>query len=98
MEVWRVLKRGEASPDNALSSLFSTSEASEKMSTPMSIPVLFVRRLSGSGLSLANAREPVPDTNTRRSNMRVLVFVKANEDTEAGIMPKRQLLEEMGKF
>lgn len=30
--------------------------------------------------------------------MKVLVFVKANADSEAGVMPTRQLLEEMGKF
>ena len=30
--------------------------------------------------------------------MRVLVLVKANEDSEAGIMPSEQLLTEMGKF
>ena len=30
--------------------------------------------------------------------MKVLVFVKANKDSEAGVMPKRQLLEDMNKF
>ncbi|HEX6211823.1 MAG TPA: YciI family protein [Methylomirabilota bacterium] len=30
--------------------------------------------------------------------MRFMVMVKANEDTEAGVMPSRQLLEEMGKY
>lgn len=30
--------------------------------------------------------------------MRVMVMVKANKDSEAGVMPKRQLLAEMGKF
>src|SRR5262249_6448324 len=30
--------------------------------------------------------------------MRVMVIVKANKDSEAGVLPKRQLLEEMGKF
>ena len=30
--------------------------------------------------------------------MRVFVIVKANEDSEAGIMPSEQLLTEMGKF
>lgn len=30
--------------------------------------------------------------------MRVMVIVKANEETEAGIMPSEQLLIEMGKF
>ena len=30
--------------------------------------------------------------------MRVMVIVKATKDSEAGIMPRKQLLEDMGKF
>src|SRR2546425_437917 len=30
--------------------------------------------------------------------MRVMVIIKANKDTEAGVMPSEQLLTEMGKF
>ena len=30
--------------------------------------------------------------------MRVMVLVKANADSEAGVMPSRELLEAMGKF
>jgi hypothetical protein len=30
--------------------------------------------------------------------MRVMVIVKANKDSEAGVMPSREILEEMGKF
>jgi hypothetical protein len=30
--------------------------------------------------------------------MRVIVMVKANKDSEAGIMPKQKLLADMGKF
>src|SRR3954451_20869087 len=30
--------------------------------------------------------------------MRVLVIVKANTDTEAGVMPSQQLLDDMGKY
>lgn len=30
--------------------------------------------------------------------MRVIVLVKANEDSEAGVMPSRELLEAMGKY
>jgi hypothetical protein len=30
--------------------------------------------------------------------MRVMVIIKANKDTEAGVMPSKQLLTEMGKF
>jgi hypothetical protein len=32
------------------------------------------------------------------NKMRVMVIVKANKDSEAGVLPKRQLLSEMGKF
>ncbi len=30
--------------------------------------------------------------------MRVMVIVKANEESEAGVLPDREILEEMGKF
>ena len=30
--------------------------------------------------------------------MRVMVIVKANEDSEAGVLPSKELLAEMGKF
>ena len=30
--------------------------------------------------------------------MRVMVIIKANEDSEAGVMPSEKLLTEMGKF
>lgn len=30
--------------------------------------------------------------------MRVIVMIRANKDTEAGVMPSEQLLTEMGKF
>ena len=30
--------------------------------------------------------------------MRVMVFVKANKDTEAGVMPSEQMFREMGNF
>jgi hypothetical protein len=30
--------------------------------------------------------------------MRVMVIVKASKDSEAGVIPKRKLLEDMGKF
>src|SRR5574342_40366 len=31
-------------------------------------------------------------------NMRFMILIKATEDSEAGVMPSRQLLTEMGKF
>ncbi|HEX4299705.1 MAG TPA: YciI family protein [Gammaproteobacteria bacterium] len=30
--------------------------------------------------------------------MRFMIIVKANKDSEAGVMPKKELMEEMGKF
>ena len=30
--------------------------------------------------------------------MRVMVIVKANKDSEAGVLPQRELLEKMGKY
>src|SRR5258707_12822582 len=33
-----------------------------------------------------------------KSTMRCLVMVKANKDSEAGVMPSKELLTEMGKF
>ncbi|MCA9871308.1 MAG: YciI family protein, partial [Anaerolineae bacterium] len=30
--------------------------------------------------------------------MRVMVIIKANEDSEAGILPSEQLLTDMGKY
>src|SRR5205085_10402604 len=38
------------------------------------------------------------DKHKGRHTMRVMVIVKASKDSEAGIMPSQQLLEEMGKF
>jgi hypothetical protein len=35
---------------------------------------------------------------TKGNVMRVMVIVKATKDSEAGVMPSPQLLEEMGKF
>jgi hypothetical protein len=34
----------------------------------------------------------------KESAMRVMVIIKANKDTEAGVMPSEQLLTEMGNF
>ena len=33
-----------------------------------------------------------------KKNMKVMVIVKANQDSEAGKLPPRELLEEMGKY
>jgi hypothetical protein len=38
------------------------------------------------------------DSITRRYVMRVMVIVKANRDSEAGVMPSAEMLNEMGAF
>jgi hypothetical protein len=43
------------------------------------------------------ARHPA-QTQTRRIAMRVMVIVKADKNSEAGVMPTQQLLADMGKF
>src|SRR5687768_1255548 len=35
---------------------------------------------------------------TRRTDMKVIVFVKATKNSEAGVMPSQQLMEDMGKY
>jgi hypothetical protein len=39
-----------------------------------------------------------PQSIARRKSMRAIVLVKANKDSEAGVMPSQKLLAEMGKF
>src|SRR6202007_2981962 len=34
----------------------------------------------------------------RRDDMRFMVMIKANRDSEAGVMPSKQLLADMGRF
>ena len=49
--------------------------------------------------------QPVPQPTAarptklkERNKMRVMVIVKANKDSEAGVLPSSQMLAEMGKF
>jgi hypothetical protein len=39
-----------------------------------------------------------PKINLGEITMRVMVIVKANKESEAGVMPNEQILREMGKF
>jgi hypothetical protein len=43
-------------------------------------------------------RRPDSAGSTEENDMRVMVLVKANADSEAGVMPSRELLEAMGKY
>jgi hypothetical protein len=42
--------------------------------------------------------EPMRPAQARRQTMRVMVLVKATEDSEKGILPTAELLEAMGRF
>src|SRR2546428_7295786 len=52
----------------------------------------WVRRSKSSGSLAPN---PKPQGGT---TMRVMVLVKANKDSEAGILPDKKILTDMGKF
>jgi hypothetical protein len=52
----------------------------------------------GAGRSSLRQGAAVAARNRRRKTMRVMVFVKATEDSEAGRMPTTELFEAMGKF
>src|SRR5260370_25985019 len=49
-----------------------------------------------SGRDRPEARRPT--RYDRRNDMRFMVLVKANKDSEAGVMPSTELLEAMGKY
>src|SRR5437868_2296499 len=46
----------------------------------------------------ANVNRRSTSNYPRRFSMRVMVIVKANKDSEAGVLPGRELLEKMGKY
>jgi hypothetical protein len=57
-----------------------------------------VRRDNRARIQMQSRLKPSSNTNLRRIMMRVMVIVKANKDSEAGVLPSRELLAEMGKF
>jgi hypothetical protein len=66
----------------------------------VSISRLLVRRSSRAEVQPvkppdANLRNPKP---IRRYKMRFLVMVRANKDSEAGVLPSEEILSKMGKF
>jgi hypothetical protein len=64
----------------------------------VSIPVAFVRRQSRARVEI-RPRPPGARFGTRRRfEMRFMVIVKANKDSEAGVLPDKKILTEMGKF
>jgi hypothetical protein len=64
----------------------------------MSIRRAAIRRVSGAGRTLQAARGRLETPIARRPVMRVIVLIKANKDSEAGVMPSEQLLSEMNDF
>jgi len=54
--------------------------------------------LSRCGAGLPRGENEVEKTILRRHEMRFMVMVKASKNSEAGKMPSRELLAEMGKF
>jgi hypothetical protein len=52
------------------------------------------RQGEASWVQLAQLQNP----KKRGKTMRFMVLIKANKDSEAGVMPSKQLLTEMGKF
>src|ERR1700736_3798927 len=59
---------------------------SRKLLDRVSISGSFVRRVSKNRIDQGD------------TTMRFMMIVKANEDTEAGVMPKTELLDAMGKY
>jgi hypothetical protein len=47
---------------------------------------------------MENGETPRPTTQTGETKMRVMVIVKATEESEAGVMPSEKLLTEMGNY
>src|SRR5688572_19961517 len=41
---------------------------------------------------------PVPPTTQGDTTMRFMILIKADKNSEAGVMPSEQLLAEMGRF
>jgi hypothetical protein len=69
---------------------------SEIIPHDMSVPQNPVRHTHRAGIPVAKAAHPA---ETKRSvAMRFMVIVKADKDSEAGIMPSTELLTAMGKF
>jgi hypothetical protein len=62
-------------------------ESDSKNKDEMSIPSELVRLTSASEIQTA-----------RRWKMRFIVLVKANKESEAGVMPTQEILEAMGKY
>ena len=54
--------------------------------------------LAAPGAAQAALIEFCPDLKQAENMMRFMILLKADKDTEAGVMPSHQLLADMGKF
>lgn len=67
------------------------------LSVHLSISRSVVRRVS-EGVQSAVAKPQSNEMRMETNNMRVMVIVPGNKDSEAGVLPSKELLTEMGKF
>jgi hypothetical protein len=74
----------------------------EKSSGDVSIRLPLVRRLGGARVELLDTiGSPAPDrpqTPQGDTTMRFMVMVKADQNSEAGVLPSEELLTEMGRY
>src|SRR5256885_2285726 len=54
--------------------------------------------MSISKVSVRLTGEAQPSQTTREMDMRVMVFVKANEQSEAGVLPSSEIIAAMAKY
>src|SRR5262249_30208047 len=70
-----------------------------KKMTALSICPSLVRRDGrGQVRPVETVRGPSPEPEKGDTTMRFMVIVKASKESEAGVLPSRELLAEMGKF
>ncbi|APR86418.1 PhnB protein [Minicystis rosea] len=71
----------------------------EKRSTAVSISRTFVRRPDEARFEPGRERpDPLDPTYRGETTMRFMILIKADKNSEAGVMPDEKLLTEMGKY
>jgi len=91
---WSIRSHAQATPEPVLSRTLShlqthTTQTLRKKCRTMSISENLVRR--------SDAR-PMRPAQTRKQTMRVIVLVKATNDSEKGILPATDLVVAMGRY
>src|SRR5436190_23627543 len=99
-EVMDWSRRFAAIQSNGQSELrpFSTRTVAQKSSPPKTSRVSTRCAKSCNGKPGRPQRTNYNKRISRRRTMRVMVLLKANKDSEAGVMPSQKLLEDMGKY